>query len=397
MHFRDAPPHARPYGHGASQHELLTTELDAPYHLQRGLPSQNWDWDFLCNRSLLTHLTLRNIGIDGPLPSSCTNDLIELTVPGNQLSEIPPNFFLNSPMLDAVYASNNHLSGTIPTQGVRIRHLDLSNNRLTHWADPDVDSGDLSLLAHLNLGNNQLEQIPSPASFANMTALRYLYLSHNPLLGLNNPLPFDITRTHSVIHYYITNCAVTGPLPEMQSKLAETRDANTQRYWQFGQNNFEGPIPTSWYNYTWSGLVLDNNVGINGAFPGELFQPARLDPNGATLLRLDLSGTSKEGPMNLDLAGKYNKSFYAPLATIVMSNMANVDFCDENIDFVPWNATNRLFACDLRGTNASSCPEKYTWCSLTPLVVPEPPNTPTPTPAPTSTPFLRSRHVLRFR
>uniref|UniRef100_A0A915PH04 Chaoptin n=1 Tax=Setaria digitata TaxID=48799 RepID=A0A915PH04_9BILA len=115
-----------------------------------------------------------------------------LNMNGNKLTALDNNIVNNlKPVLTELLLAFNRLT-EIPTQVLdgmsRLRHLDLSKNRIRHMqrlAFGKFDGTGTSLLK-LNLAGNMIENITDPGAFLYMSSLAYLDLSHNRISYLND-------------------------------------------------------------------------------------------------------------------------------------------------------------------------------------------------------------------
>lgn len=90
--------------------------------------------------------------------------------------------------LEILYLKNNKLNGTLPSElGLlsSLRTLSLYNNQI-HGTIPS-QFGFLTSITELGLSNNSLSGTIPVQALGQLTQLRQLYLSHNPLL--NGTLP----------------------------------------------------------------------------------------------------------------------------------------------------------------------------------------------------------------
>lgn len=193
----------------------------------------------------------------------------------------------------------------------------------------------------------------------------------------NTKLPIqDPIHLLKMQKYIVSDCSLSGTLPEVVKKRAEVPDTSqtTERIWDLSRNKLSGPIPASWYNYTWTSFDISGNPAINGAFPKGMFGYGRFGDQFQKATSFDFSNTSLHGPMTLDLLGQYSPSWLSRISKVSMQYLPYIDFCDEIIPFVPWNTPAVTFTCDLKGTTAFNCPQRYNACTLSPPVIP--PSTP---------------------
>lgn len=350
------------------------------------------NWDFLDRIASLKTLILVDNQLSGTLPSCPPAHLRNVDFSKNFFSgTISSGFFECGSGIEIFASSNNNLNGTVPTKNIqRLTYFYLGYNKLTHWPDfseeisspsaspQGIHNGpnttlQLSMLG-IALNNNQLVEIPSAACFAAMPNLTHLDFSSNP--SLNPPAPMLEPQTFTQLALLdVSNCNISAPLPEMLPRDVPNQFPISTRYLSLSGNDFFGPIPESWLNYTWNTLFLSRNIRINSTFPEKLYGPWRLEYNSKwpknvnALFGLDLSGTSLSGAFALNLFGDYNTSYISSSGcTIQMADLPFLDFCAQSLadTWVPWAADSELLRCYLRGTNAHMCPERYPACSLPP-------------------------------
>ncbi|XP_034945170.1 chaoptin [Chelonus insularis] len=132
----------------------------------------------------LAHLHLefnRIAAISNELLRSAITNLVSLAMTRNLVREIPSRMFLNFDKLISIELSGNMLSSITQQMFVGLEdtllNLDLSNNRLI-----SVSPLMLKNLLSLNLASNHLKRL-TPDTFNNLSRLKYLNISENPLYG----------------------------------------------------------------------------------------------------------------------------------------------------------------------------------------------------------------------
>ncbi|XP_010478709.1 PREDICTED: receptor-like protein 12 [Camelina sativa] len=159
---------------------LIYTGLSGPLPANIGALSQ------------LVALNLVGNHFTGPIPSSISNmtRLTELKLGGNRLSGTIPSIFKSMKSLETLDLSRNRLSGKLPTYlATTLKDLILSENNLSGMIPNDLSK--LKALNNLDLSKNRFSGVV-PMSFAKLTELTSLHLSHNlltdPFPALNNTI-----------------------------------------------------------------------------------------------------------------------------------------------------------------------------------------------------------------
>ncbi|KAL8141946.1 hypothetical protein V2J09_014978 [Rumex salicifolius] len=292
------------------------------------------------NLSKLAYLGLEECGLRGEFPAVNANTSMlarvnEIDLSDNMLTGIIPGWIFTRPSLEISFlygnlftgisefeigstssmalfnAGDNHLQGKIPEGIFELHNLEvllLHENNLTGTI-PLSRIHKLQRIKWLSLSDNSLSIIDDmdatdskPSWPSLQSALQYLNLSHNSLVGGLEHLPWQ--RMEEIdIQYNLFHGAVPVPSP-------------TTRYFQASNNQFTGEIPPSLCNISALQLLdlaqnnLTGNIPdcfaslishlyvsdlrqnqLHGAIPSFLFQ------NCSTLRTLSLSGNKLEGPI----------------------------------------------------------------------------------------------------
>ena len=174
--------------------------LVALYHSTGGA-----DWDANTN-----WLSDRPIGEWHGVTTNSNGRVIQLDLPGNNLTgEIPPETGRLSNLTDLVL-SNNQLTGEIPPElgGLsNLTDLSLDSNQLTGEIPPEL--GDLSNLTDLYLSNNQLTG-EIPPELGRLSNLTDLSLDSNQLTG---EIPPELGGLSNLTVLYLYGNQLTGEIP----------------------------------------------------------------------------------------------------------------------------------------------------------------------------------------
>ncbi|KAH9714644.1 protein kinase domain-containing protein [Citrus sinensis] len=199
------------------------------------------------NVSTLKLLLLEHNSLLGSL-SSIANvrlpNLEELLLWGNNFSGTIPRFIFNASKLSILELSKNSFSGFIPNTFGNLRNLNwlyLNDNNLAS------STPELSFLS----------------SLSNCKSLTHIALSHNPLDGIL-PRTSVGNLSHSLKEFYMSNCNVSGGIPEEITNLTNL----TTIY--LGGNKLNGSIPITLSKLQkLQGLGLEDNK-LEGSIPDSI-------------------------------------------------------------------------------------------------------------------------------
>ncbi|XP_065034876.1 receptor-like protein EIX2 [Musa acuminata AAA Group] len=235
-----------------------------------------WLW----NISGLTHLDLYNSGFYGVIPDAI-GDLGSLTfldLGGNQLEGIVPRSMVDLRRLEELYMSDNQLTGNLSgwlEQMTNLIILDLRSN-LFNGSMPSSSIGKFSNLTELNLAGNSLGGVISEVHFENLTRLRWLDLSYNPItisIGQSWVPPFqlryvDLTKCQlgpqfpewlqfqtQMTTLYLADCKIAGTMPAWFGNIS----SSTITYLDLSNNQIGGKLPSSLKFTKLKRLYLDSN------------------------------------------------------------------------------------------------------------------------------------------
>ncbi|KAH7670718.1 Non-specific serine/threonine protein kinase protein [Dioscorea alata] len=171
--------------------------------------------DSLCSSNRLRVLILFNNFLFGAIPESL----------GKCLS------------LSKVRLGQNYLNGSIPSGLLylpKLYLLELQNNYLTGPLSESTNNSDSSsLLAQLNLSNNQLSGA-IPSSISILSYLQTMLLTDNRLEGA---VPATIGQLHELVKLDLSRNLLTGSIPP------EISNCSQLTYLDLSQNNLSGEIP----------------------------------------------------------------------------------------------------------------------------------------------------------
>ncbi|XP_015876724.3 receptor-like protein EIX2 [Ziziphus jujuba] len=325
-----------------------------------------------CAGNTLKHLYLSGNPFWGPFPNLTRFlSLVDLTIDGTKMSGSLPEDLGRLSKLQSLSLVENQLTGSIPdlTGLSSLKMLFLSKNKLNGSVPESM--GQLSSLENLDLSSNSLDGVITEAHFLNLSGLKSLDISKNPLsIDLSSDWipPFQLRdlvimsckigpafpkwiQTQRKLHtLYITNAGISDSIPngfwDLSSSLVELNLSFNQihgklpnlsskncTYFSFdlSSNNLYGPLPPFPPNI--STVFLSKNT-ISGSL-SSLF--AMETPS---LFHLDLSDNLLSGELpncwiqfqqmlNLNLA-KNNFSGKIPHSMGYLQNLAVLRLQDNN-------------------------------------------------------------------
>ncbi|KDO39003.1 hypothetical protein CISIN_1g046544mg, partial [Citrus sinensis] len=199
------------------------------------------------NMSMLKLLHLQNNSLLGCLSSIADvrlPNLEALLLWGNNFSGTIPRFIFNASKLSILELSQNSFSGFIPNTFGNLRNLE--------W---------------LNLRDNYLTSSTPELSFlsslSNCKSLTFIHLSDNPLDGILSKTSIG-NLSHSLKDFYMSNCNVSGGIPEEITNLTNSITID------LGGNKLNGSIPITLSKLQkLQGLGLDDNK-LEGSIPDSI-------------------------------------------------------------------------------------------------------------------------------
>ncbi|KAL9415412.1 hypothetical protein AB3S75_043660 [Citrus x aurantiifolia] len=214
-----------------------------------------------------------------------SNGLVaEINLPEQQLRGVVPfDSICGLQALQKINLGTNFLNGTI-TEGLksctRLQVLDLGNNSFSGEV-PDLSM--LHELSFLNLNSSGFSGKFPWKSLENLTNLEFLSLGDNPFD--QSPFPMEVLKLEKLYWLYLTNCSVTGQIPEGIGNLTQLQNL------ELSDNELSGEIPAGIVklNKLWQ-LELYNN-SLNGKLPVGF-------SNLTNLMNFDVSQNRLEGDLS---------------------------------------------------------------------------------------------------
>ncbi|XVF45781.1 hypothetical protein PTKIN_Ptkin02bG0234100 [Pterospermum kingtungense] len=184
----------------------------------------------------------------------------EIDLPQQQLvGYLPFDSICQLQSLEKIDLGNNSLQGKVSEDLKKcagLKYLDLGLNSFSGEV-PDLSS--LNGLMFLNLNNSGFSGHFPWKSLENLTELTFLSLGDNPFAS--SPFPVEVLKLEKLYWLYLTNCSITGQIPEGIQNLTQLQNL------ELSDNNLSGPIPAGIVklNKLWQ-LELYNN-SLSGRFP----------------------------------------------------------------------------------------------------------------------------------
>ncbi|XWS13921.1 hypothetical protein CRYUN_Cryun36dG0080300 [Craigia yunnanensis] len=264
----------------------------------------------LCNLKSILYSGVnlsQDISVILEILSGCVSEQLDLLdLSSCQLFGQLTNQLGNFRVLKELYLSGNSISGPIPLfieELSSLRVLEIDQNKLEgHLPEPFARLANLEIL---NISNNLLGGVVSEIHFYNLSKLKTLHASSNPLSLKFNPdwiPPFDLeslglrsldagvdiwTAIDSAIDLSFNN--FSGQLPQVSSNVSildlsnnsfseslypllcsKLKETMGTIFLNLGENFLSGEIPDCWMN--WQNLVilkLDNNR-LTGSIPSSM-------------------------------------------------------------------------------------------------------------------------------
>lgn len=209
---------------------------------------------------------------------------MEINLPQEQLVGVPPfDSVCALSSLEKIDLGANLLHGVITgdlKSCTRLQYLDLGFNYFSGEV-PNLSS--LQELRFLNLNNSGFSGVFPWRSLQNLTQLAFLSIGDNPLDP--SPFPLEVLKLEKLYWLYLTNCSITGQIPEGIGSLIQLENL------ELSDNQLSGEIPAGITNLTklWQ-LELYNN-SLTGKLPigfGQLINLVNFDAS-QNMLEGDLS------------------------------------------------------------------------------------------------------------
>ncbi|KAE8724762.1 Receptor-like protein kinase HAIKU2 [Hibiscus syriacus] len=184
----------------------------------------------------------------------------EINLPQQRiLGYVPFDSICELQSLEKIDVGNNSFHGKVSDdlkKCTRLQYLDLGVNNFS-WEVPDLSS--LNGLKFLNLNNSGFSGIFPWKSLENLTELAFLSLGDNPFD--ESPFPPEVLKLEKLYWLYLTNCSITGQIPEGIQNLSLLQNL------ELSDNRLYGPIPAGIgkLNQLWQ-LELYNN-SLSGKLP----------------------------------------------------------------------------------------------------------------------------------
>nr|TKS00534.1 hypothetical protein D5086_0000182140 [Populus alba] len=233
--------------------------------------------------SSFSSLSLQDCGLQGKFPGDISEfqhySLEFLDFSNNHLrGPIPSSIFKQENLTTLILASNNNLIGEISSSICKLRFLlvlDLSTNSLS-GSMPQCLGNFSSMLSVLHLGMNNL-QGTIPSTFSKDNSLEYLNLNGNELEGkipqsiinctMLQVLDLGNNKIEDTFPYFLETLPKLQILVLKSNKLQGFVKGPTAynsfsklRIFDISDNNFNGSLPTGYFNSLEAMMVSDQNM-----------------------------------------------------------------------------------------------------------------------------------------
>ena len=185
-----------------------------------------------------TYFDMDLCGIDGNIPLEVGNmsNLLQLSLPGNNINGPIPVTLKGLQKLQYLDLSNNGLQGSFIEElcGIeRLSELYLQNNKLSGVLSPCL--GNMTFLRNLDIGSNNFHS-RIPSSLWSLTYILKLNLSSN---GFSGNLPPEIANLRAITLLDLSRNHISSIIPETISSLKNLQNLS------LADNKLYGSIPTS--------------------------------------------------------------------------------------------------------------------------------------------------------
>lgn len=334
-----------------------------------------FDWNWLNRLPDMTTLTFENQAINATLPNEFSHaklgyfafvPAVTDTFSTRLSGTISPSFFAQYPAITYLLLPYQNLTGTFPNYGMeKLLQLRLTNNKLTHWPPLIINSTvgfrAPTLLNWLDIGGNNLVQVPSESDFQTMSALTFFSIQQNPLLASPFPNVFATTTqktaTSLLAYVWASGCRFYGELPEIPAyQVSLYASSGTLPQIDFNDNQFAGTFPPSWSSMKMFLLTLRNNP-LTGTL-------ATMASNGVITSQV-VKDTYRFAATSPYLTGPMIDITTMSMLNNLQVNLPNVDFCAASRLGRSYASKTVSSNCYIT-SNATSCPSAYSSsCSLT--------------------------------
>ncbi|TYG84071.1 hypothetical protein ES288_D01G220200v1 [Gossypium darwinii] len=184
----------------------------------------------------------------------------EINLPQQQIvGYLPFDSICELQALEKIDVGNNSFHGKISEDLKKcsgLQYLDWGCNAFSGEV-PDLSS--LNGLKFLNLNNSGFSGIFPWKSLENLTELTFLSLGDNPFAA--TPFPMEVLKLEKLYWLYLTNCSITGQIPQGIQNLSLLQNL------ELSDNSLSGPIPAGIVKLSqlWQ-LELYNN-SLSGKIP----------------------------------------------------------------------------------------------------------------------------------
>lgn len=277
------------------------------------------NWESIFNHfETVSSLALVNVGLEGTLPASLSQQVWQFSVANNSLSGTIPEALLSNVNDTAsaveINVSGNKLSGSLPenllqslnsaAESLRSIYVIVSRNQLTGSISSqflNLNSMDNLYQLAIDLGENQFTGNLDASFFTSAALNAYEAKFDLSLNALAGTIPSNIFAAASSrlsgLSVRLDSNLLTGTIPDLWSGLTGANESLRQAYFYLAGNDITGSVPATFSPSTGfenlASIVFDlGDNSISGTIPSGLLGP---EIDSINSIEINLSGNDLSG------------------------------------------------------------------------------------------------------